>query len=90
MKDAMAAMKAELGDEAVILHSKKYKEGGILGIGSREVVEITAAVEETSLPKKAEESPPARPTVSPSSAIARYMTDGTEQAVKNEELRIRS
>ena len=85
----MTAMKAELGDEAVILHSKKYKEGGILGIGSREVVEITAAVEETSLPKKSEETS-ARKTVSPSSAIARYKTDGTEQAIQSEELRIRN
>ena len=65
MKDAMAAMKAELGDEAVILHSKKYKEGGLLGIGSREVVEITAAVEENSLPKKNEPPPLKHPTVAP-------------------------
>ena len=63
MKDAMAAMKAELGDDAVILHSKKYKEGGLLGIGSREVVEITAAVEESSLPKKKEPINLQHPTV---------------------------
>ncbi|MBQ6297608.1 MAG: flagellar biosynthesis protein FlhF [Selenomonadaceae bacterium] len=80
MKDAMAAMKAELGDEAVILHSKKYKEGGLLGIGSREVVEITAAVEENSLPKKTELP---RPTVAPNSIVTRYKTDGTETAIKN-------
>ena len=63
MKDAMEAMKAELGDDAVILHSKKYKEGGLLGIGSREVVEITAAVEESSLPKKIEPTNLQHPTV---------------------------
>ena len=85
MKDAMAAMKEELGDEAIILHSKKYKEGGLLGIGSREVVEITAAVEEISLPKKVE--PPAlkHPTVAPNSLLTRYKTDGTEQAVAEAE-----
>ena len=83
MKDAMEAMKAELGDEAVILHSKKYKEGGLLGIGSREVVEITAAVEENALPKKDEPMNLQHPTV-----VTRYKTDGTEQAIRNAELEI--
>ena len=75
MKEAMAAMKAELGDDAVILHSKKYKEGGLLGIGSKEVVEITAAVEESSLPER-ENAPrptPAKPTLF-SNAANRYKT----------------
>ena len=81
MKDAMASMKAELGEDAVILHSKKYKEGGILGIGSREVVEITAAVEESALPKKIESSK----RVAPSSVVNRYKTDGTAQGVETAE-----
>ena len=80
MKDAMAAMKAELGEDAVILHSKKYKEGGILGIGSREVVEITAAVEEDSMPKKSEPIRLKHPTV-----LNRYKTDGTAQGVAGAE-----
>ena len=61
MKEAMAAMKEELGDDAVILHSKKYKEGGVLGLGSKEVVEITAAVEESSLPQKDDNFRPTPP-----------------------------
>ena len=81
MKEAMAAMKAELGDDAVILHSKKYKEGGLLGLGSKEIVEITAAVEETSLPKPA----PAKPTLFPNSNLSRYKTDGTAQGVEQAE-----
>ncbi len=85
MKDAMAAMKKELGEEAVILHSKKYKEGGLLGIGSREVVEITAAVEESSLPKKTEPQRLKHPTVATSSILSRYKTDGTAQAVAGAE-----
>ena len=80
MKDAMAAMKKELGEDAVILHSKKYKEGGILGIGSREVVEITAAVEESSLPKKSDTQKLHNPAV-----LNRYKTDGTAQGVANAE-----
>ena len=85
MKDAMAAMKAELGDEAVILHSKKYKEGGLLGIGSREVVEITAAVEENSMPRRIETPRLTHPTVKPNSLLTRYKTDGTAQGVANAE-----
>ena len=81
MKDAMAAMKAELGEDAVILHSKKYKEGGILGLGSKEVVEITAAVEEISMPKKADPPRLKHPTVVPNSLLTRYKTDGTAQGV---------
>ena len=85
MKDAMAAMKAELGEEAVILHSKKYKEGGLLGIGSREVVEITAAVEESSLPKKSDTPRLKHPNVATSSLLNRYKTSGTAQGVEDAE-----
>lgn len=47
MKDAMAQVKDELGDDAVILHTKKIKKGGILGYGAREIFEVTAALDET-------------------------------------------
>ena len=55
MKEAMQKVKAELGADAVILHTKKYREGGIFGYGGREVVEVTAAVEDEApkRPKKA-------------------------------------
>lgn len=46
MKEAMEQVKLELGVDAVILHTKKYREGGILGIHAREVVEVTAAIED--------------------------------------------
>lgn len=52
MKEAMEQVKAELGADAVILHTKKYREGGILGIGAREVVEVTAALEDAPAEKK--------------------------------------
>lgn len=51
VKEAMEQVKNELGQDAVILHTKKYKEGGILGYGSKEVVEVTAAIEEEMPPK---------------------------------------
>ena len=40
-------VKEELGSDAVILHTKRYKKKtGILGLKSKEVVEVTAAIED--------------------------------------------
>ena len=60
MKDAMAQVKDELGDDAVILHTKKIKKGGILGYGAKEIFEVTAALDEVPRrpPKKREERLP--------------------------------
>lgn len=41
-EEALRMVRAEFGDDAVILHSKTYKDGGLLGVGSRPVFEITA------------------------------------------------
>lgn len=40
--DALAQVKKELGPGAVILHTRTYKSGGVLGVGARSVTEITA------------------------------------------------
>lgn len=80
MKDAMAQVKDELGDDAVILHTKKIKKGGILGYGAKEIFEVTAALDEVPRrpPKKREERLPtlaelqaqeASPKESPKSAV---------------------
>lgn len=39
-------VKDELGRDAVILHTKRYRQGGFLGYKSKEVVEVTAAVDD--------------------------------------------
>ena len=57
MKEAMEQVKAEMGSDAVILHTKKYKEGGILGYGSQEMVEVTAALEEEPASAKKQPKP---------------------------------
>lgn len=54
MAEALAQVKKDLGSEAVILHTRSYKAGGIAGVGSRSVVEITAS-------DQAPRSRPARP-----------------------------
>ncbi len=87
MKEAMEQVKAEMGSDAVILHTKKYKEGGILGYGSQEMVEVTAALEEEPAParKAAKPAPepvafPANPVVPPS-VLSQYKTSGTAEGI---------
>lgn len=93
MKEAMEQVKNELGRDAVILHTKKYREGGFLGYRSKEVVEVTAALEEEEKVKKKSsgkkgkkkdtEAPPLPVTpVFPSSVLNQYKTSGTEAGVE--------
>ncbi|MEM6392304.1 MAG: flagellar biosynthesis protein FlhF [Planctomycetota bacterium] len=42
MADALTAVRRELGTEAVVLHTRSFKTGGVLGIGAKTVVEVTA------------------------------------------------
>ena len=43
MAQAFAMVKADLGSQAVILHTRCHKAGGLLGLGAQEFVEITAS-----------------------------------------------
>ncbi len=67
MKEAMQQVKDDLGADAVILHTKKYREGGILGFNAKEVVEVTAAIEDTPEPPK--KKMPAKKPAKPASRI---------------------
>lgn len=49
MQEAMLKVKAALGKDAVILHTRKFREGGIFGFFGRDRVEVTAAIEERDL-----------------------------------------
>ena len=42
MAQALAAVKSDLGADAVILNTRTFKRGGILGIGRKTIVEVTA------------------------------------------------
>lgn len=46
LPEAMAQVKAELGADAVILHTRTVKVGGIFGLFSARMIEVTAAAEE--------------------------------------------
>ncbi|GAB4346979.1 MAG: flagellar biosynthesis protein FlhF [Candidatus Abyssubacteria bacterium] len=43
MQAALAKVKQELGPDAVILNTKTFQQGGLFGLGKREVVEIMAS-----------------------------------------------
>ncbi|NLY91242.1 MAG: flagellar biosynthesis protein FlhF [Firmicutes bacterium] len=44
-QQAIARVKRDLGDDAIILHSRPYKEGGFLGLFAKKRYEVLAAVD---------------------------------------------
>lgn len=55
MQEVMTQVKNELGRDAVILHTRRYRKGGFLGFFGHEMVEVMAALESakfTAAPKK--------------------------------------
>jgi flagellar biosynthesis protein FlhF len=43
MAEVLARVTAELGSDAVVLHTRQYRRGGILGLGAKPIIEVTAA-----------------------------------------------
>jgi flagellar biosynthesis protein FlhF len=43
--ETLAKVKQELGGGAVILHTRSFKRGGVMGFGAKNIVEITAGVD---------------------------------------------
>ncbi|MFI4896539.1 MAG: hypothetical protein ACIARR_01800, partial [Phycisphaerales bacterium JB059] len=66
MAEALAQVKNDLGPDAVIVHTRSFRVGGVLGVGAKPVVEITAS-DDASLVK-----PPTKRA--PTRAIARPQT----------------
>ena len=68
----MEQIKDELGSDAVLLHTKKYREGGMLG--GAEMIEVTAAVDETQsrVPRSAAAYTPPPAPILPTNAAERY------------------
>ncbi len=52
MGEALAEVKREFGSDAVILHTRTFAAGGVLGYGGTERVEITASKDDFSLPTR--------------------------------------
>ena len=45
LREALEQIKQDLGEEALVLGHKKVRAGGMLGIGTREMVEVQAALD---------------------------------------------
>ncbi|NLX22866.1 MAG: flagellar biosynthesis protein FlhF [Phycisphaerae bacterium] len=50
MAEALERVKTDLGADAVILHTRTVRRGGVLGVGARNIVEITASRDPRLLP----------------------------------------
>jgi flagellar biosynthesis protein FlhF len=81
MQEAMAKIKVEMGNDAVILHTRHFKEGGFLGFFAKKYVEITAAVDQTPQPVSSQGAPAAE------HPNERLEAGGFEQVLKRSERR---
>jgi len=52
MTEALTEVKKDLGQDAVILHTRTFKTPGVLGFGARNMVEITATDDEPTVTKR--------------------------------------
>ncbi|GJQ28160.1 MAG: flagellar biosynthesis protein FlhF [Phycisphaerae bacterium] len=68
MAQALAEVKKDLGKDAVILHTRVYKQGAVMGVGGTQMVEITASDQGAAMPPRRtppdelRPGPAARPT----------------------------
>ena len=62
MAQALAAVKQDLGSDAIILNTRTFRRGGIMGIGAKLIVEVTATpAEPQATPRPAHGKPVNRP-----------------------------
>jgi flagellar biosynthesis protein FlhF len=60
MADVLSAVKRELGRDAVIVHTRTFKLGGVMGIGARSIVEVIAGAGKGSKPAEKDAAAAAR------------------------------
>jgi flagellar biosynthesis protein FlhF len=79
MADALAAVRKDLGPDAMILHTRSYRVGSWLGFGGKNMVEITASAGEGSAKtKRAARPAPARAANSAATSDDRSQVLGGE------------
>ena len=59
LQHAIQQVKAEMGENAIILDTKRRRKGGFLGLFAQEVVEVTAGLPEAPPPRPRPPAPPA-------------------------------
>ncbi len=81
--DTLAKVKQELGSSAVILHTRSFKKGGVMGLGARNIVEITAGINVNVQSRKKTSQPAAARTRAAASETEDYdpASSGTAPAV---------
>lgn len=74
MPEAMSLIRQELGKDAVIVSTKQVKTGGFAGLFRKQMIEVTAAVDENGSPRKepAQAGSAVTPVVPPAKARNMY------------------
>src|SRR5690349_18785688 len=67
MAQALNAVKQDLGADAIILNTRTFRRGGIMGIGAKLIVEVTATPAE---PQSSPRPTPAKPVTRPMPVVA--------------------
>lgn len=78
MQEALARVKAEMGREAVLLYTRRFRVGGLFGLFGQEMVEVTAAVDEG----RAEVAAAGAPTIKRASESAPLVAAGGAVAAR--------
>jgi flagellar biosynthesis protein FlhF len=79
MQEAMSQVKSQLGIDAVILHTRRFHKGGILGYMGKEMIEVTAAVEDKPVTISMPKLPPVMPEVIvPQNIVKQYENAGSK------------
>lgn len=79
MQEAMSQVKSQLGIDAVILHTRRFHKGGILGYMGKEMIEVTAAVEDKPPVVSTPKLPPTMPEVMvPQNIVKQYTNAGSK------------
>jgi len=80
LQEALAKIKRDFGPEAVILHTKKYKRGGIFGLFGRETTEVTAGIDiNIDRPKQTQQIPYEKPAPQPPAMQPQYKSQSSPQ-----------
>ncbi|MBP2629386.1 MAG: flhF [Firmicutes bacterium] len=79
MQEAMSQVKSQLGIDAVILHTRRFHKGGILGYMGKEMIEVTAAVEDKPAVASTPKLPSTMPEVMvPQNIVKQYTNAGSK------------
>src|SRR4051794_13670267 len=70
MKEALAQVRRDLGGDAVILATREVRRRRLLGLGTRELIEVTASGGRPARAKTRSGSPLPSPTSTPSPSAA--------------------